>query len=45
MYRKFIKRFLDIVLSGCALIVLSPLILAIEIYSTRNIEENRDQNF
>ncbi len=27
MYRKFFKRFLDIVLSGCALIVLSPVML------------------
>ncbi len=29
MYRKFIKRLIDIVLSGCALIVLSPLYLAL----------------
>ena len=27
MYRKFFKRFFDIVLSGCALIVLSPVLL------------------
>lgn len=27
MYHKFFKRFLDIVLSGCALIVLSPVLL------------------
>ena len=26
-YEKYIKRLLDIVLSGCALIVLSPLLL------------------
>ncbi len=31
MYRKFFKRFLDIILSGCALIVLSPLYLALVI--------------
>ena len=37
MYTKYIKRLIDIVLSGCALIVLSPLylilILAIKIDS------------
>jgi O-antigen biosynthesis protein WbqP len=37
MYTKFFKRLIDIVLSGCALIVLSPLylilILAIKIDS------------
>ena len=27
MYRKFFKRFLDILLSGCALLVLSPVLL------------------
>ena len=27
LYEKYIKRLLDIVLSGCALIVLSPLLL------------------
>ena len=27
MYRKFLKRFLDILLSGCALLVLSPVLL------------------
>lgn len=27
MYRKFFKRFFDVVLSGCALIVLSPVLL------------------
>lgn len=27
MYRKFFKRFLDILLSGCALLVLSPVML------------------
>lgn len=26
-YEKYIKRLLDVVLSGCALIVLSPLLL------------------
>lgn len=31
MYRKFFKRFLDIVLSGCALIVLSPVLLVVAI--------------
>lgn len=31
MYRGFIKRFLDIVLSACALIVLSPVILVVAI--------------
>lgn len=29
MYRKFIKRFLDIVLSACALIMFSPVILVV----------------
>lgn len=32
MYRHFFKRFLDIVLSGCALIVLSPVYLIVAIY-------------
>ena len=31
MYRKFFKRFFDIVLSGCALIVLSPVLLVVAI--------------
>ena len=31
MYRKFFKRFLDVVLSGLALIVLSPVMLAVAI--------------
>ena len=29
MYRKFFKRFFDVVLSGCALIVLSPVLLIV----------------
>ena len=29
MYRKFFKRFFDVVLSGCALVVLSPVLLAV----------------
>ena len=32
MYRKFFKRFLDIVLSGCALIVLSPVLLLLTVF-------------
>lgn len=31
MYKKFFKRFLDIVLSGCALIVLAPVLLVIAV--------------
>lgn len=31
MYRKFLKRFLDIVLSACALVVLSPVLLVVAI--------------
>lgn len=31
MYRHFFKRFLDIVLSACALVVLSPVLLAVAI--------------
>lgn len=31
MYRKFFKRFLDVVLSACALIVLSPVLLAVAV--------------
>ena len=31
MYRKFFKRFFDIVLSGCALIVLFPILLVVAI--------------
>ena len=31
MYRHFFKRFLDIVLSGCALIVLSPVLLIVAV--------------
>ena len=31
MYAKYIKRFLDIVLSGCALLVLSPLLLVLTV--------------
>ena len=32
MYKHFFKRLLDIVLSGCALIVLSPIYLIVAIY-------------
>lgn len=31
MYRHFFKRFLDILLSGCALIVLSPVLLVVAV--------------
>ena len=31
MYRKFFKRFFDIVLSGCGLVVLSPLMLVVAV--------------
>ena len=31
MYRKFVKRALDVILSGCAIIVLSPVLLVIAI--------------
>lgn len=31
MYRHFLKRFLDILLSGCALIVLSPVLLVVAV--------------
>ena len=31
MYRKFFKRFFDVVLSACALIVLSPVLLAVAV--------------
>lgn len=31
MYRKFFKRFFDILLSGCALIVLSPVLLIVAV--------------
>lgn len=31
MYRKFFKRFLDIVLSACALVVLSPVMLVVAV--------------
>ena len=31
MYRHFFKRFLDIVLSGCAIIVLSPVLLIVAV--------------
>ena len=34
MYRKYIKRLLDFVLSLCALIVLSPLLLILTILGT-----------
>ena len=29
MYRKFFKRFFDVLLSGCALILLSPVLLIV----------------
>ena len=29
MYRKFFKRFFDVMLSGCALILLSPVLLIV----------------
>ena len=31
MYRTFFKRLLDIILSGCAIVILSPLLLIIAI--------------
>ena len=31
VYARYIKRFLDIVLSGCALVVLSPVLLVVAI--------------
>ena len=31
MYRKFFKRFFDVLLSGCALIVLSPVLLIVAV--------------
>ena len=31
MYRTFFKRLLDIILSGCAIVILSPLLLVIAI--------------
>lgn len=31
MYRKFFKRFFDVVLSACALIILSPVLLAVAV--------------
>ena len=31
MYRKFFKRFLDVVLSGCALLVLWPVMLIVSV--------------
>ena len=34
LYRKFFKRFLDIILSGCALLLLSPIILILWIWLT-----------
>lgn len=37
MYRKYIKRFLDIVLSACALIMLSPVLLVIAILVRVNL--------
>ena len=32
MYTKFFKRFLDIVLSGMAIVVLSPLLLLLAVW-------------
>lgn len=34
LYRKFFKRFFDIILSGCALLLLSPIILILWIWLT-----------
>ena len=34
LYRNFFKRFLDIILSGCALLLLSPIILILWIWLT-----------
>ena len=34
LYRRFFKRFLDIILSGCALLLLSPIILILWIWLT-----------
>jgi len=31
MYRTFFKRLLDIILSGCAIVILSPLLLIIAV--------------
>ena len=31
MYRRFFKRFFDVVLSACALVVLSPVLLVVAI--------------
>ena len=31
MYRKFFKRFFDVLLSGCALILLSPVLLIVAV--------------
>lgn len=37
MYRHFFKRFLDILLSGCALIVLSPVLLVVAVLVRTNL--------
>ena len=34
MYRKFFKRFFDVLLSGCALILLSPVLLIVAVTFT-----------
>ena len=39
-YRSFFKRFYDIVLSGCALLVLSPLLLALTIIGAVKMKGN-----
>ena len=39
-YRSFFKRFYDIVLSGCALLVLSPLLLALTIVGAVKMKGN-----
>lgn len=37
MYQRFFKRFLDVLLSLCALIVLSPALLALALLVRKNL--------
>ena len=40
MYAKFIKRFLDILLSFCAIVILSPLLLLLTLIGSINMKGN-----
>lgn len=42
MYRKFFKRFFDVLLSGCALILLSPVLLIVAVLVRTKLGQSGD---